>query len=385
MAFRPTIATYTVLIRGLFRRKKFKDAEKYWRKLLQTGLVIDKQALTVGLQTLTRVGKPYEAFAVLERMAARVDVKYPATYKLQRPVILTAISMNEFLVALNRIARPDIVFKLWDHMEELYGVLPDANTLSILLQSTRLAVKMDNTLSGAVAHFSLKNPFRKSPARPSSRKEIISSIAVLLGEPGKGLRPYVSGIWNDQTPLEKARTVFQQVMFGESPEQLSKVQSPAHAIRSSIDTDSFRPMAELTQGLGLPNLNTIDTQFIPPPDLLTPEGRSRYPQIVPTNRNCFNYIILLGISSRAAEIPLTLAWMRALGISPSRSTLSVALVFWAEVSMQAPLIEKWSGGASKSEYTRLVEWIVDWVGEQRLPEDAHFMKWLHIIEKIRNT
>ena len=385
MAFRPTIATYTVLIRGLLRRKKFRDAEKYWRKLLHTGLVIDKQALTVGLQTLTRVGKPHEAFALLERFAARVDAEFPAVYKFQKPVVLTAISMNEFLVALNRISRPDIVFKLWDYMGALYGVFPDAGTLSILLQSVRLALKMDNTFSGAVAQLALKNPFRKPTVQPSSRQEMVSSITVLLGDPGRGLRPYVSGIWNDQIPLEPARKVFQQVMFGVSPDQLVKVRSPANPIRSSVDIDSFNPMAELTRGLGLPSLGRVKSEFISPPDLLAPDGRSHYPQIVPNNSNCFNYITLLGVSSRAAEIPLTLAWMRALGIYPSRSTLSVALVFWAEISMQAPLIEKWSGGSANSEYAKLVEWIIDWVGEQGFPKGTHYGKWVRIIEKMRES
>jgi len=78
-----------------------------------------------------------------------------------------------------------------------------------------------------------------------------------------------------------------------------------------------------------------------------------------------------------------LAWMKALGLQPSESTLAVSLVFWSEISVQAPLVEQWRGGPSKNEYARLVDWITDWVGIKRLPDDEVLRKWRHIVNRMR--
>jgi hypothetical protein len=47
----------------------------------------------------------------------------------------------------------------------------------------------------------------------------------------------------------------------------------------------------------------------------------------------------LGTARCARQISQILAWMRALGITPRVRTLAYALVFWAEVSISAPLLE----------------------------------------------
>ena len=41
------------------------------------------------------------------------------------------VSINDYLVALNRIARPDVVFRLWGHMKTLFEMCPGARTLSM--------------------------------------------------------------------------------------------------------------------------------------------------------------------------------------------------------------------------------------------------------------
>jgi pentatricopeptide repeat protein len=377
-AIRPTVATYTILIRGLLLRRNFDKAEQYLRKLLRTGLMIDKEALSVGLQTLTRVGKPHQAFAMLEKYGGRAKPAIAGVYQLYKPINLTSITINDFLVALNRTGRPDIVFKMWDHMDELYGVSPDSRTLSILLQSARLARKLDDSFSGAVAELALKNPFRTSPTKPTSRESIVASIKAIVGEPKQGVKPYVSGIWNDQKPAEGARTAFLQALFGNasSEQQLRDVQPPACPIRASAEG------GQLAGPFGLPKLRPSRPFLELPPGLLTPEGHSRYPHIVVTNANVFNYIVLLGLTDRATEIPQTLAWMREIDIQPSGATLSVALTFWSEVSVQAPLIEQW-WGEENSEYTRLERWIKDWVGEERVPDQKELEKWHRIVDKMR--
>ena len=386
---RPTIATHTVLIRGLLFRKKFAIAEIFWSKLVKTGLGIDKEALTTGVQTLTRNGKPHEAFVLLEKYALKptIDDSSSETSILHPPVAITTISMNEFLVSLKRISRPDAVLRFWDYMGVLYETEPNTETLSILLQSARLACRMDDTISGAFAEMKLINPFRRRKVyQPhQSREEAVDAILTVLGHPSRGgLRRYTSGIWKDQLPLEAARKIFLQALFGNDPDgRLLSIESPANPMRASYDSD-----ASSDPGIGLiPNVSPKKYVFTAPSDLLTAEGKSHYPQIVVTHANCFNYITLIGVSGsgRAAEIPLVLAWMKGLGINPSDSTIAVALVFWAELGVQAPLIEKWTGGPENNEYSKLVDWIRDWVGEKRLPCSRTLYKWQCIVKKMRET
>ena len=388
---RPTVATYTVLIRGLLFRKEFSKAAIFWSKLLKTGLVIDQEALTTGVQTLTRNEKPHEAFLLLEKYTLKprnqdctteVSILYP-------PVALNTISMNEFLVSLNRIGRPDAVFKFWDHMGVLYGTEPNTDTLSILLQSARLACRLDDTISGALAQMGLINPFRRRKVyQPhQSREEAIDEILTVIGHPSRGgLRRYTSGIWKDQLPLEAARKAFLQALFGnDTNRRLLSVEPPANPMRSSYDSDASSSADSVIDLI--PNISSKKYVFTPPPDLLTAEGKGHYPEIVINNANCFNYITLLGVcgGKRAAEIPLVLAWMKELGIVPSGSTISVVLVFWAELGVQAPLVEKWSGGPEKNEYSRLVDWIRDWVGKKMLPGPETLHKWQCIVKKMRES
>jgi hypothetical protein len=384
---RPTVATHTVFIRGLLFRKEFAKAEIFWSKLLKSGLVIDQRALTIGLQALTRNGKPHAAFLLLEKYSLKpsnVDHS-PEIPILYPPVALNTISMNEFLVSLKRIGRPDAVFKFWDHMGVLYGTEPNTDTLSILLQSARLACRLDDTLSGALAQMGLINPFRRRQVyQPhQSREKAVDEILTVIGHPSRGgLRRYTSGIWNNQPPLEAARKVFLQALFGNDTEgRLRSVESPANSMRSSYDGDAFSVIDFI------PNISSKKYVFTPPPDLLTAEGESHYPEIVINNAHCYNYITLLGVAGnkRAAEIPLVLAWMKELRIVPSESTIAVALAFWAELGVEAPLVEKLSGGPENNEYSRLVDWIRDWFGKRKLPPPTLLYKWRGTVKKMRES
>ncbi|KAL0952462.1 hypothetical protein HGRIS_006730 [Hohenbuehelia grisea] len=376
-AFRPTLVTYTVLLRGLYARQQYTKAQREWLEMLRSGITPDAHAMGIGLQILTRVGKPHEALATLEAYASRVNAKAPAVYSVHRPVPVGIMEINLFMVSLNRSQRPDVVFKLWDHMEALYNIQPNAITLSILLQAVRIANKLDDTLSGAVAQLALRNPFRKAQVTPTSRNDILASFRDIAGTPRGKVKPYVSGIWHERPPFEEARKIFLQVVFGQAPDRLRDVKAPACA----------RLGPQLTQGHGLPRSHPrLAQNAMPlPPDLLTKDGRSHFPTIVPTDTVCFNYIILLGTSGKHHEIPLVLAWMRALDIRPSRQTLSVALVFWAEVGMQPPLIEQLTGGPEESEYARLVEWMEDWVGKAKMPADADLRKWFGVVVKMNKA
>lgn len=379
----PTIATHTVLLKGFMIRKDFKKAYIFWSKIIkQSKLKVDEEALAMGVYAQTRYQRPHEAFQLLEKYAVKPGEE-PAIINdetKQSSFVISTILMNEYLAALKQISRPDAVFRLWDYMDTLYGTYPNAMSLSILLQSARLAHKMDDCLGGVIAKLGLINPFRskKRYTVNDRRLEAVDAIITCIGHPSRGnLRKYRSGIWRNQEPMEFARKIFLQCLFGNDTNGLlSSVESPARACRKSHDDDA-------SSSIGVPNFAPRKYVFQPPEDLLTPEGRSHYPQIIINNPQCFNYITLIGICGRAEEIPLVLAWMRKIGIQPSNSTLAVSLVFWSEISVQAPLIEKWNGGPDQNEYMKLVGWIEDWVGKERLPNDELLRKWRSIVLKMR--
>ncbi|KAI0248400.1 hypothetical protein BJV78DRAFT_1236389 [Lactifluus subvellereus] len=88
--------------------------------------------------------------------------------------------------------------------------------------------------------------------------------------------------------------------------------------------------------------------------------------------------------------------MRALGLAPRARTLAYALVFWAEVSMGAPLLERWrtgdgvggSGGGSRSgggggEYLRFVRWLEEWVGVGNVPDEAEVGEAMRRVDAMR--
>ena len=366
-AVRPTIVSYTVVIRGLLYRNSFKNADRLWNELQRGRFVLDRPALTVGLEALTFAGKPHEAFELLEQHASR-GVEGEGEGLLSRGALVDIHVLNAFMGALTKTKRPDVVFKLWDYMGELYEVYPTCETLSIVLEAARIACQLDDTLHGALSHLSLCNPFRRPVAQPTVRDEIVDAIKAVVGDGASGVVRYASGIWNDARPFEAVRVVFLQAVFGNGQEKLVGVEPPAFALRRSLDADDVV--------LGLPAASPPSDKVELPANLLNPRGRSWFPHIIPTNDNFQKYLLLLGLNKRAYEIPITLAWMRASGVRPDKATLAIAMVFWAEVSRHAPLVEEWTGGEAKSQFQRLWNWAEDWVGEDKMPTPDNVGRWL---------
>jgi len=75
--------------------------------------------------------------------------------------------------------------------------------------------------------------------------------------------------------------------------------------------------------------------------------------------------------------------MRALGIVPRTRTLSYALVFWAEVSIGAPLLERLRRSEGGGEYARLVRWMEEWVGAENVPDEAAIGEAMRKVDVMR--
>ncbi|TFK29120.1 hypothetical protein FA15DRAFT_664435 [Coprinopsis marcescibilis] len=431
----PTLATYTILLRGLVFRRSFNQALKYWEFLInKSGLQLDRMSITIGAQIWTRCGRPHEAFDLLERFAWRPHGAAPREYShslgFRKSVRLGTISVNEWMVSLKRAGRPDAAVQLWDHMFPLYGVLQTNETLNIMLQSTRMAVLMNerSVRTQISRYFKLQRKRLAGKGDEQSgfvldagfgeRARSAEAMYTLLGHPDYGgPKPYHGGLWRDKRPEDTAREIFLQVLFGMEQDstcrRLADVQAPARAVRQGWDSDGG------ISGLGvaLPSLKMERFKFQPgrevyrwvpsSPDRMEP--RPHYPHIVLNNSNFFNYLCLLAVTNRTVEVALTMAWMRHLGLKPSESTLAVAMVLWGEVSVEGPVVQGLSNlkGRSKGdsdgldggtvdadhkrvpgpvdEYERFVAWLEDWVGSERIPDVVVMRRWRMVIKSMREA
>ena len=425
-SFRPTIVTYTVLLRGLLWREAWGEALEVWNQLTDSGLVLDRKALTIGVQVLTRAGHPQAAFYLLDSFAIQhlTEAKHPGirphstkstSYPYPAPgsefiptkVHLAArwiniIVVNEFLVALLRIRRPDIIFTIWDNLELLYGVLPDNVTLNILLKAALLATKMDReSVRGAMAHFTLQAPFHSRHRSVSklegvdhNREEVAKNIMAALERPGP---PSVVGIWRGRTATEVAREIFRGMVLGNWP-PIQHIKAPVSAVRpAGKEAGPIAPIVELAKSLvvGLSRKPApADADSSGSKRANTPDGQGvldagAIPSVYPTKSTFLAYIKLLGLSSPSYthEIPLALAWMRHLSILPSRPLLSISLVFWAEVGLRGPIFEEWAEKGGYSEYGRLETWIREWALEARRnvsPSDRDMSRALISVARMRD-
>lgn len=132
-----------------------------------------------------------------------------------------------------------------------------------------------------------------------------------------------------------------------------------------------------------------DTFFQDPSaDLASPKTLARlglyplgaYPKVFPTAITFHNYVYLLGLNNQATQIPLALAWMRELGLLPLKGTIAISLVFWAEVSLRAPLLDELMG---QGEYAKFVRWLEGWVGVEKMPGHSRMGKASKMIARAR--
>ncbi|KAJ7271030.1 hypothetical protein C8J57DRAFT_295971 [Mycena rebaudengoi] len=365
--FRATVASRTILIRALLIRHEWESAYIQWTKLARSGLAIDDLALSAGLQATTYSGRPAEAFELLEIYSARADAPLKTHFRLRRPVAITASTLNLFMTSLHKILRPDLVFRLWDAMESLYNLPPTAETLRIMLEAAQLTHLLDDSFSGQIALLALKNPFRQPHRPPTTRSE---HLAFLIAQ---AITPYRSGIWRGQPAAATAAQIFHQVVLG-SPERihLAALRPPAHAVRAHAESDS----AALTM-----RLDMRPTNFELPPDILTPDRRAHFPQIMAREDDFCAFIVLLGMTRNAPEIPRTLAWMRALDIKPQARTLGLALAFWGDVSVQPPVLEAMAG-RDGNQYEKLVRWLQEWCEE--VPDEQTVALWRSKVARVKN-
>jgi hypothetical protein len=374
-----TTIAYTIVLHGLLRKGAYGLALEVWERFRKHGnmrkLRLDAVALGVGVEVLTRAGHAERALALLDEPSI-----HPPRSAITR-----------FMRALAN-TNPSSALRLWDHMGLLFGTLPDAHSFTIMLDAARHATLNGDSFAGAIQELGLpfRIPFRRRPTPPtppipSSLDRARRASYALLRE---ALTSSEGDMWGTERACRRAYRLFTNALLAAWP-ALSEVRAPAHAMRASGDGAAIAPLRDLGRFL-IPRApaepdreeEEHDEPGAPPIVLLPvhAHGAAYCPSFAPDDATFRAAILLLGTARAAGEIPLLLARMRALGITPRKRTLAYALVFWAEVSVGAPLLERLQGGGG--EYVRLVRWMEEWVGTE-VPDEAGVGEAMRRVDAMR--
>ena len=356
-----TTLSYTIVLHALLRKGAYTLALDVWERFRARRLRVDAVVLAVGVEVLTRSGHAERALALLDEQQ-------------QQPVMPPSVTAR-FMRALSN-TNPSSALILWDHMRILYGTLPDAHIFTIMLDAARHATLNGDSFAGAIQELGL--PFRMPFPHPTP--PISSSLDKARRTSYETLRRSLTttnqgDMWGSQRAWRRAYRLFTNALLAAWP-ALADVRAPAYAMRASGDSAATAPLRDLGRFL-IPRTRTHAEPVSPtaaeehehedehgqPPLLpVHAHGAAYCPSFVPDDATFRAAILLLGTARSASDIPLLLARMRALDIVPRKRTLAYALVFWAEVSVGAPLLERLQGGSSRGEYVRLVRWLEEWVG-----------------------
>ncbi|KAG8909239.1 hypothetical protein FRC01_007061, partial [Tulasnella sp. 417] len=402
------VATYTMILTALVRRKEWKAAWDVWVRLRtrcfreartqstspeqSRAWRLDAMALSIGVTLLCRYkGDFQEAFRMVDGLGS-IDSYVAASAGIPLDTFL----VNGLMGELARAHRTEAIYPLWQEMSRQYGVERDHVTLRTLLDATVLGsvggetdASMGNVEGIATAMadgFSRMIMARRQKKRYQgvdlTQVRFAYRMELLLdGE----RRPRDEVLWDGMVAWQRARLIFLEVILGNWP-GLVGVESPASAdafTRGLAPNRGRQPWVQPTiqdlltpPSTALPVHQHIEFQStVNPHAIPSPPATSLYPHIILDDATFQAYIRLLGEHNLATQIPLTLAWMRALRIMPSKKTLSLSLVYFREVtaSMQ-PLVYAY-GKEGGGEYGKLVQWLVDWVPDLVPSEDAVVTTW----------
>ncbi|KAI0742784.1 hypothetical protein C8Q80DRAFT_1190800 [Daedaleopsis nitida] len=438
------LVAYFLVIKGLLMRGKSADAMKLLEEILHRTNEFDASKLSIAAEALTMVNRPDAALRLLLQSSrpsntanAREDEdSVPPDESSQpgssaneaaapRPIIVDTRTINGFMISLLRIGRPDAVFYLWDTLPQVFAVEPDSKTLAILLKAARFARKCEGVVQVAIADFGADRLFggvagREADPRALSRADALHALDALL-RPDDKLT--VTGFWRGERAGAVALRVAWQVLVGNWP-ILRLFDSPFRPVRRSAGEQATSPLADLWRGFVARRSAVHDAHgkrhddrpdqgdeerglAVQPVD---EDGRT-YFGIVPEDALFRALFDLLAEEERADQIPLVLTWMRYMRVWPSPDTLATALVYWGEVTLEGPWIERmrewrarsqweereerkgdWRKKREKkyglkkyeSEYVRMVKWMTKWVGWKNTPRSEQTQRALQRVRWFRD-
>ncbi|KAH9040913.1 hypothetical protein EDB83DRAFT_2228256 [Lactarius deliciosus] len=377
-----TTLSYTIVLHALLRKGAYPLALEVWERYRKHGtrkLRLDPVALGVGVEVLAHSRHPDHALALVDAQRTTRTAQVPSSVVTRLMRVLAATN-------------PSAALRLWEHMGILYGTAPDAHAFAIMLGAARHATLNGDSLAGAMRELGLpfRMPFSRQPdVTPPLSSSLDRARRTSYAQLKRALVTSEGDMWGSERAWRRAYRIFTDALLAAWP-ALAQVRAPAHAMRASGDGAATAPLRDLGRFL-VPRsssspvenekVDVIDDGL--PPLLPVHTHAAGYcPSFAPDDATFRAAVLLLGAARAAGEIPLVLAWMRALGVVPRTRTLAYALVFWAEVSVGAPLLERLRG-AHRGEYVRFVRWMEEWVGAANVPDDAAVGEAMRRVDGMR--
>lgn len=352
---RPSLHIYHSVMLGLFKRHDAALVVALWVSLHARGLSPDNHILDVLMRAYCVLGDLRSALRLLDTYAHRPAEHPPippmvrhrrlprSRRALQTPppsntLRLDVVPVNNLLNHYNRTGLTHNCYRLFCKMSGTYGVLPDATSLSIVVDAARYASAATGEGYG-----------------PGS-EAISGGGAVqddLWAEEGGEGKSKARG----ERAWKVAERICWEVLEGNWPEGVERVKDPLEG--GGVVDWLLRRGGVVDAAAEEPS--TPRRSFPATLSLLNPP---RYPHIYPSERSFRSFIQLLGYHSSPRSIPLVLAWMRYLTIKPSRHTLALAMLYVGELGLSEGKMRRWR------------EWLGEWLGVEGVPmeEEIAFMR-----------
>ncbi|BGP35247.1 hypothetical protein JCM10296v2_007082 [Rhodotorula toruloides] len=362
---RPTPGMYAIILQAYRRHGRPQDAVHVFA-LLEKGVLKDSNwrnnpAL---LDALVRAYCAFRrddlALRLLDRYTLENDSQ-PRRRAPRKDEVLKAKSddgklrtatLNAVLYCLSRQGRFARAYAFYTQYDSKYGVRPDVATLSIMLDAARLA-----SAHAGGGWRSLLDAFYGADVGQSP----------LHGGPGGGQRGGKTGDIDDKWDGVAAWRRFEKLVFEyviEANWQDAKIRSPLEKERGVLQwlEKTLRPSQD-EGAVPSDKLNVQPRKWRPFAVTLSPTP-PQYPYLYPNDIVFRALIQLVGAHAHISDIPTIVAWMRHLGVVPSRLTLGLAMAHVdGDASIAPSKVAEWR------------RWLVDWLGEEQVPSDRE-IAWL---------
>lgn len=351
---RGTTRKYTIVLRGLLLRGEFEETMNLWKECLERRDVRpDALLVNVILEAFILGGNlkggesliNYFTILPTESRLRRFEGNLLHRYAKPHSIALDITVLNTLLSAYNRAGRYTKVYELFKSLESDYGLVPDAATLSILLDTARYASAAAGSGWG-----------------PGD--QMIS----FQGDEGNGRDTNDS--WDGRPACEVAEMIMWETLATAWPEVEKNLIDPG---KEAIGAGFLKwwkgkeRSLELVEG-GIERkkgegklARTLTGELGRPFSATLSINAPLYPSLYPTPRLFNSFIQLLGFHSTSDSISIVLAWMRAIGSKPERKTVLLALLYLGE------------GGFGERKRERIRAWLIDWLGEE-IPSELEVAK-----------
>ena len=465
-------STLTACVLGLIRRGKIDTAYELWSGFLLPRVKLqpepDWAAISAGGRVLADSGRLGEAFELVMESVDRWDVSWESELIRKRRemkafsrelrgrrgfevegesggtvssglnssrsmILIFASFFASYMRTLAHRRRPDVVYALWDAV-----AVPSTSTTlpsfpirpTNLMLNTALMTASSFSTEDCAIHLSQQFGWRLKRSSNSAESSSLADIRVLLDDTTKPTQKDVGFWWGERPAWQVAREVFREVVLGNWP-HLKDVQPPAYVPTDALGggMSVVRPLFDFSKSSSPPTKSKNSNNDTAQPssssayqslsDHPLPTSPYPYPSIILDHRSFDAYIRLLCTHGLEAELPLTLAWMRELGIRPSQRSIRLALVRFETVGMSAPFdevvleplfssssvdkgskerINRWASRRGledtisvengNSPYAHLWRWVREWVGPRTFPSGGALLAekklWEMKLAKIRS-